>query len=266
MNKRRIVVCSVCGAQNDIDSIACDGCGAKLEGEEKTVEIESTRQTNEDIPEAKPQTKQKKKNNKSKKITEKSSGLVLGSTSIFYMIFSLVIIGGVLLYASGIFNEPRAIAVSGAGQQQQSQMQTDPHGGADLSKLQEIRDLETAVKNNPNDLQSTLRLAHLLNDSGFYNKAIENYQIYLKADPENPDVLVDMGVCYYSLNQYTQAIANMEKALQYQPNHQIAHLNLGVVNMAAGNLVKAKEWWQKAYSLNPNNEIGQRAKELLDNN
>ena len=82
--------------------------------------------------------------------------------------------------------------------------------------------------------------------------------------PNDADVLVDMGVCYYSLRNYDEAIKTMTEALKYKPNHQIAHLNLGIVNLAEGNVEKSKEWLKKAVDIDPNSEVGKRAEELLN--
>ncbi len=114
-------------------------------------------------------------------------------------------------------------------------------------------------------MSSLLELAHLKNDSGLFEAAIKNYTTYLAKNPKNADARVDMGVCYFNLQDFPNAIKEMETALKYVPNHQIAHLNLGVVNLSAGNLEKSKEWLKKAYELNPNNEIGQKANQLLNN-
>ncbi|MBK6915231.1 MAG: tetratricopeptide repeat protein [Ignavibacteriales bacterium] len=108
-----------------------------------------------------------------------------------------------------------------------------------------------------------LQLAHLKNDSGFYDKAIIDYTHYLEVNPSDADARIDMGVCYYNLQNYPKAIEEMEKALTYQPTHQIAHLNLGVVTMASGNIEAAKQWLEKAVKLNPNTDAGKRAQELL---
>jgi len=131
--------------------------------------------------------------------------------------------------------------------------------------MQAIDDLEAKVKQNPEDYTSLLQLAHLKNDSGLFEPAIQNYKTYLEKNPKDADARVDLGVCYFNLKDYTNAIKEMETAIKYVPNHQIAHLNLGVVNLSAGNLEVSKEWLKKAYDLNPTNEVGIKAQQLLNN-
>jgi tetratricopeptide (TPR) repeat protein len=131
--------------------------------------------------------------------------------------------------------------------------------------MQAINDLEAKIKQNPEDYTSLLQLAHLKNDSGLFEAAIQNYKVYLDKNPKDADARVDMGVCYFNLKDFTNAIKEMETAIKYVPNHQIAHLNLGVVNLSAGNLEKSKEWLKKAYDLNPISEVGIKAQQLLSN-
>ena len=183
-----------------------------------------------------------------------------GSTKIIYLVIFLIIIGMIILYGSGSFNSPHAVPAINSGQV------NDPHvhDGADLSKLKEIKTLEEKVAADPTNAGQLLKLAHLLNDSGFSAKAIERYKNYLKMQPNEPDVIVDMGVCYYQLSDYNSAIATMEKAIKINPNHQIANFNLGIVNSAAGNHDKALEFWRIAIEISPNSDIGKKAKDLLE--
>lgn len=184
----------------------------------------------------------------------------LDTTKLLYFVIGIIIIGIVILYASGTFDEPAAVTVT-------EQVPDDHvHSGADLTKVNEINALEEEVKNNPKDLTKIAQLGHLLNDSGFYERAIEKYKMYLEIKPDDADVLVDMGVCYFELKDYTNAISAMEKGISLNPKHQIGHFNLGVVNISSGNKEKAIEYWKKCIELDPNSNIAQRAKELLNNN
>ena len=166
-----------------------------------------------------------------------------------------------ILFAAGTFDEPTAIV----GNMAQNKFD-EAHKGVDLNSINQINQLEEEVKNNPSDLEKLAQLGHLLNDSGFYERAIEKYNMYLNIRPNDVDVMVDMGVCYFQLKDYTNAISTMEKAVGIDPKHQIGFFNLGVVQLSAGNREKAVEHWKKCISLDPNSRIAQRAQELLNNN
>jgi len=185
---------------------------------------------------------------------------VLTPVKIMYLVIFLLIIGMVILYSSGTFDSPGKVAGTTSVQKPND----DVHGGADLNKLAEIESLKEKVRANPDDLNSLLQLAHLLNDSGFYNQAIEEYTSYLQKNPKSPDVMVDMGVCFYQLRNFDKAIETMKNAIKINPEHQIAHFNLGIVTRANGEHDAAIEWWQKAIAINPGSDIAQKAKNLID--
>jgi tetratricopeptide (TPR) repeat protein len=238
--------CQVCGEINRSGSNYCSGCGAVLKKVKETDDQNSPggegpgikgRGDNRDGGETKPSQ------------TEK----VISKRNLFYLILGLLFLAGLLLYSGGEFDEPK---VSGEAPKSAGT-------AVDLSSLNQIDSLERSVSKNPGDKESLLQLAHLLNDSGFKEKAVVRYEEYLKLDPRNADVIVDLGVCYYETGRNKEAIEVMEKALTIQPRHQIANLNLGIVNMASGLKDKAVKYWKKAVQIDSTNEIGRKAKELI---
>jgi len=232
--------CSVCGEPVELDFNFCPSCGVKI---------------SETVKQSK-QTEKKPKQINLKHETE-IQAKKFSTAKIVYILIFLVVIGAVIIYSSGIFDKPSQVTKT-------NQMPNDEiHRGIDLQSIQQINQLEEELKANPEDKSKLLTLAHLLNDSGFKERAIEKYKEYLKSDSKNSDVLVDMGVCYYELGNNEEAIKLMKEALKYQPKHQIAHLNLGIIYLASGNHDEAISWWKKAVEINPENEIGKRAQELI---
>lgn len=174
------------------------------------------------------------------------------------MVIGLALVGFILLYASGILDGGSA-ADNKAGNQ--------PQTGNQLASVEALNAQEELVKNNPGNLENLLNLAHMYFDAGFSQKAIEKYKIYLASRPNEPDVIVDMGVCYFNLEQHEEAIKNFKKGIELNPKHQIAHLNLGVVyNFGLNNKAEAVKWWKKAVELGPATEIGKRAQDFLNQN
>lgn len=240
-----IIECDNCGTENSTESSVCKSCGINLKSESKTFKKQpSTKHFSSKKEELTGQTKNETKEIDSKKIL---------------IIFSIILIGGfIILLAAGVFDNPAPSGITNTQTMNQGQS-----SGIDLSAINKINELEEKLKINPNDNQILLELAHLRNDSGMFEKAIENYQEYLKRVSNDADARIDMGVCYYNLGRYDEAIIAMNKALEYSPNHQIGHLNLGIVNLASGNIEKSREWLQKAVALGPETEVGKRAQELL---
>ncbi len=175
------------------------------------------------------------------------------------IIGALTIFGVFLLFVSGIFDSVEVTAQ----QQFQNTENHDHETSVDLNKINEINRLAEIVKKNPENHETLLKLGHLLNDNGFYARAIEKYNKYISIHPDNADVIVDMGVCYFELKQYDKAIETIKSALKVNPKHQIAHFNLGIVNIANNNLAEAKEWCKKARDIDPNSNIGKKAENLL---
>jgi len=247
------ITCKVCGEENIPESVVCNSCGARLEntftGDKRpSVKLQRQAPPKENKPKRKIPDNQRISNRASNKLeTGKIITIVGASTALVF----------VILLLSGVFDtQPKLNSQLQSGENQSSQV--------NLQNIQMINELEEKLKTDPKNAELLLELAHLRNDSGFNEKAIENYTKYLEIHPENADARVDMGVCYYKLQRFDEARETMEKALEYEPKHQIAHLNLGIVNLAAGNLEKSREWLQKAVDINPNSEYAKEAKRLLD--
>lgn len=270
-DKKNKINCSVCGEILKLEYKFCPSCGAAVDylSEKKSESIEDNGESNKveikksDSFQKLYNTEQKKKSVKQVKESHQETHKPLvekkiSAIRLFYILFSLAIIGIIIIFASGTFDKPTVTRIT----TDQNNI-NDFHSGVDLSSLEQINSLEKELKTDPKNKSKLLTLAHLLNDSGFKEKAIERYKEYLKYDPQNADVLVDMGVCYYELGKNNEAIKLMKEALKYQPNHQIAHLNLGIISLSEGKREEAILWWKKAAEINPNNEVGKRAQELI---
>ena len=230
--------CSQCGYKFDKEYKFCPECGAKVSGSKnvKSVDYSSNAKTVND-------------------------GKQLNPKIIYGILVAGIAVVAIILLTSGMFD---SIPVTNVPVNQ-NQQQGNVSSGVNLNNMQMINDLEAKIKLNPEDYQSLLELAHLKNDSGLFEAAIQNYKTYLEKNPKDADARIDMGVCYFNLKDFPNAIKEMETALKYEPNHQIALLNLGVVNLSAGNLEKSKEWLKKAVELDPTSEVGKKAEQLLNN-
>lgn len=229
--------CNECGHKFEKEYKFCPECGTKVSGS---------------------------KNSKSKNIESKVSSAkekTLDPKVLYGILIGGFAVIAIIISTSGVLDS----APVNTSVMNQNQVAPNTNSGVNLNNMQMINDLETKIKQNPEDYNSLLQLAHLKNDSGLFEAAIQNYKTYLAKNPKDADARVDMGVCYFNLQDYPNAIKEMETALTYVPNHQIAHLNLGVVNLSAGNIEKSKEWLKKAYDLNPTSEVGKKAEQLLNN-
>lgn len=263
-NNQETIICYNCGEENDKSNIACTSCGVKLQAGviEKAVKKETPK--SQRIAKAGERKPQANKNNKGKDWKQDKPSAAGKKQLNKFKTFTIIAVGIgvalVLLIFSGILN---SVIIPGSGSTTTVQGESNQSSGVDLANVQKINDLENVVKNNPKDTASILELAHLKNDSGLYEQAIINYKQYLALVPTDPDARIDMGICYYNLQNYATATAEMEKAIKYDPKHQIGYLDLGIVSLASGNFDKSKEWLKKAVELDPNSEYGKKAEELL---
>lgn len=256
----RVIICDVCGEENSVSSNHCSSCGAKL-GQQIT--------TNKTFPSQKVAKKEQKgnrendsykKENRSKQETIKSTKS-LSPVNIVVLVFGLLLLGYIILDIAGIFDTP-VNQVTNPTPQKGAPLEGTKQ--IDLTELQRIDDLEKLVIADTTKTDLILELAHKLGDSGFHERAIKYYEIYLRQNPNNADVNVDLGVIFFEMKQYNKAKFRMMKGLAFNPSHQIAHFNIGVVNSSEGKMDSAKIWWKRAVEINPATEIGRRAQELLN--
>ena len=70
--------------------------------------------------------------------------------------------------------------------------------------------------------------------TGNYDAAITGLQEILKADPENFEAQLALGMAHYRKGDYATAIAEGHKAEKLRPNEQLVHTNLSLFYMKAG--------------------------------
>ena len=113
--------------------------------------------------------------------------------------------------------------------------------------------LLAALKANPNNFETLVKVGNLYYDSQEYPKAIDYYQKALKVDPKNSDVRTDLGTSYWYLGDADKAISEFKVALRNNPTHPGTLFNMGVVRWQ-GKLdpAGAVEAWETLLKTNPN--------------
>jgi cytochrome c-type biogenesis protein CcmH/NrfG len=109
-----------------------------------------------------------------------------------------------------------------------------------------------ALKQNPNDFDSMVKLGNLYYDAQLYSDAIPYYERALKIHPENSDVRTDLGTASWYLGNADRAISEFESALKYQPSHPGTLFNLGVVRwQGKKDPAGAVSAWEELLKRNP---------------
>jgi len=86
-----------------------------------------------------------------------------------------------------------------------------------------------------------------------FQKAEEVLKELLKNNPEDVNILYNLGMCYTELNQTQQAIEMLNKCIGLAPKHSNAYVALSFAYVKENNLPKAKEFLLKAIEIDPNN-------------
>ena len=81
--------------------------------------------------------------------------------------------------------------------------------------------------------------------------AITGYEKRLEADPEDPDLLYDLGVALGKKGDINGAISRYRRALEIDPGHAYSHYNLGLALAARGEAVEALSRFRTAIDLRP---------------
>lgn len=154
-----------------------------------------------------------------------------------------------------------AAAVS-PGQQPAAQQPSAAEAQAALA--QAVGPLMEAVKKDPTDYDSLVKLGNLFYDAQQFPEAIQYYERALGIHPDNPDVRTDMGTAYWYSGNADKALAAMEISLKYRPGHPQTLFNLGWVRWQGKADPKgAIEAWQQLLKLNPDYPQKQQVEQYI---
>jgi tetratricopeptide (TPR) repeat protein len=102
-------------------------------------------------------------------------------------------------------------------------------------------------------------------------QAIDAYKKSLELNPNNADVLTDLGIMYRRSGQPREAIVKFDKAISINPKHETARFNKGIVLMHdLGDREGAIQAWEDLLEINPvamagnNQSVDQMVKHYKD--
>lgn len=120
------------------------------------------------------------------------------------------------------------------------------------------------LKADPNNPELLANLGNIYYDTQQYPTAIDFYQRALKAQPSNAGVRTDMATAYWYSGNADGAIAEFNKALTYEPNNANTLFNLGIVKWQGKMDVEgAVAVWQKLLDTNPTYEGKEKVQQLI---
>ncbi len=150
------------------------------------------------------------------------------------------------------------IPVAAPAAQASAAPNVDPHGKMpSLDEMKRMADkqaepLLAKLKADPNNAELLNQIGTLYRMTHQFDVAATYYKKSLDANPKNVGPRTDLASCLYYQGDVDGAIAQLEKSLTYDPKHAGTLLNLGLIrykgkNDAAG----AIQAWQTLLKYNP---------------
>lgn len=88
---------------------------------------------------------------------------------------------------------------------------------------------------------------------GKYEEASKAFNKVLEKDPDYPEALINLGLCYLKLNEIDKALPYLEKAVQVKPDFAAAYISLGQAYFIKGEMEKSIEYFSKGAELQSDN-------------
>jgi cytochrome c-type biogenesis protein CcmH/NrfG len=138
-------------------------------------------------------------------------------------------------------------------------------GQAAMMEAQQRIDMnQKIVAQDPRNIGSWVALGNDLSDTRQFARAIDAYNAALKLQPNNPDVITDLGVVYEQLADYDKALAAFERAQQVDPKHLQSLMNVGVIEaFRKNNPTRAIQAWKRVIELAPTSPQAADARQRL---
>lgn len=127
-----------------------------------------------------------------------------------------------------------------------------------------IRPLLRRLEDNPNDPDLLVNIGNAYYDNHDYEKAIGYYQKYLNLQPQDVNVRTDMGTAIWYSGNPDGAIQQYETVLSSQPDYPNTLFNLGIVKwQGKHNDQAAIECWERLLKVHPDYADRQKVEDLI---
>jgi len=128
-------------------------------------------------------------------------------------------------------------------------------GARRLDETTTIGELEKMVSlpSGKNDAQLHGFLGQKLKKAGKVKKAIEQFQIAVRLDPDNPFFVKQRGFCHYQLGEYPEAIQCLSQAFREDPSDYYVKGTLKKIYASTGNIGGFVELLEEVVQDHPQN-------------
>ena len=108
------------------------------------------------------------------------------------------------------------------------------------------QDTKIDVKQSQSHYKLALEFAQL----SLFKNALEEFDLAIKFNPENPKIYRKKGILLFGMKKYAEAKNSFLKTIQLNPKDVQAHINLGMVHYTSGNKDEALKSWEHAIGIN----------------
>lgn len=129
-----------------------------------------------------------------------------------------------------------------------------------------IAEQQTAVAENPDDVDQVLLLANLLANTGSMSEAVPLYERAIELAPDDMSVRLDFAQSLMDSGLRPDAEAQFLRVLESEPENQTAHYYLAELYSGwdTPRQEEATIHYQRAAEIDPESFLGQRAQNRLD--
>lgn len=153
----------------------------------------------------------------------------------------------------------------GQGQMGPGQLQAIPDQQSPEVVEATVQPLLNQLKTDPNNFQLLVQVGNTYYDHSVYTEAVKYYDRALKINNKNADVWTDMGTAYFYMGDSNKAIDDFKEALKVTPNHSNALFNMGIVKWQGLKDPKgAIQAWDQLLKTNPAYPNADKVKELIE--
>lgn len=151
-----------------------------------------------------------------------------------------------------------------------SQQQTAAMGGPAMDPsaqmpTQEVIDHLMQQIGNTRNLDSLVKMGNMAMDKRMTAVAVAAYEKALTIDPNDPNVLTDLGAVYNDqMGQSQKALDLFKKAAKLDPKHIQSRFNMAIAYRSLKNDQMARQSLNEVISLAPGSEQATDAKRILD--
>lgn len=127
-----------------------------------------------------------------------------------------------------------------------------------------IKELYSILDLFNDDFRSYIRLGLIYVEKGQFAEALGMFQNAYRINPEDIDVLYNLGAASYDLADYPQTINFWQKLLAINPNHAQANYRLAKLFAKFQNSKKTFDFLSKAISIDPDYKLLAKENSLFD--